>query len=84
MATNLSVGPKEAGTFCRRYSRRWQTENEYKSIKHDFLAKTSSKDYCVRLFYFVFAVLNRSPVSDENVTIFACVLILITRKSRMD
>ncbi|AFK21374.1 putative transposase (TCE33) [Haloferax mediterranei ATCC 33500] len=23
----------------------------------DFLAKTSSKDYCVRLFYFVFAVL---------------------------
>jgi IS4 transposase len=56
-ATNLSVGPKEAETFCRRYSRRWQIENEYKSIKNDFLAKTSSKDYRVRLFYFVFAVL---------------------------
>ncbi|WP_312620714.1 MULTISPECIES: transposase [Halobacteriales] len=56
-ATNLRVGPDEAETFCRRYSRRWQIENEYKSIKHDFLAKTSSKDYCVRLFYFVFAVL---------------------------
>jgi len=51
-ATNLSVGPKEAETFCRRYSRRWQIENEYKSIKNDFLAKTSSKDYRVRLFYF--------------------------------
>ncbi len=37
--------------------RRWQIENEYKSIKYDFLAKTSSKDYRVRLFYFVFAVL---------------------------
>lgn len=56
-ATNLSVGPKEAETFCRRYSRRWQIESEYKSIKNDFLAKTSSKDYRVRLFYFVFAVL---------------------------
>jgi hypothetical protein len=56
-ATNLSVGPDEAETFCRRYSRRWQIENEYKSIKGDFLAKTSSKDYRVRLFYFVFAVL---------------------------
>ena len=56
-ATNLRVGPKEAESFCRRYSRRWQIENEYKSIKNDFLAKTSSKDYRVRLFYFVFAVL---------------------------
>nr|WP_284014887.1 transposase [Halobaculum sp. DT92] len=56
-ATNLRVRPDEAETFCRRYSRRWQIENEYKSIKHDFLAKTSSKDYRVRLFYFVFAVL---------------------------
>ncbi|WP_136718344.1 transposase [Halorientalis salina] len=56
-ATNLRVGPNEAETFCRRYGRRWQIESEYKSIKHDFLAKTSSKDYRVRLFYFVFAVL---------------------------
>lgn len=56
-ATNLRVGADEAETFCRRYSRRWQIENEYKSIKHDFLANTSSKDYRVRLFYFVFAVL---------------------------
>jgi hypothetical protein len=56
-ATNLNVGPDEAETFCHRYSRRWRIENEYKSIKNDFLAKTSSKDYRVRLFYFVFAVL---------------------------
>lgn len=56
-ATNLRVEADDAETFCRRYSRRWQIENEYKSIKGDFLAKTSSKDYRVRLFYFVFAVL---------------------------
>jgi len=51
------VRPNEAESFCRRYSRRWQIENEYKSIKNDFLAKTSSRDYRIRLFYFVFAVL---------------------------
>ena len=51
-------GPDEAETFCQRYSRRWQIESENKSIKGDFLAKTSSKDYRVRLFYFVFAVLS--------------------------
>lgn len=56
-ATNVRVGPEEVESFCRRYSRRWQIENGYKSIKHDFLAKTSSKDYRVRLFYFVFAAL---------------------------
>jgi len=56
-ATNLRVGPEEAETFCKRYSRRWQIESEYKSIKGDFLAKTSSKDYRVRLFYLVFALL---------------------------
>jgi len=56
VATNFPIGPEEAESFCRRYSRRWQTENEYMSIKNDFLAKTSSKDYRVRPFYFVFAV----------------------------
>ena len=56
-ATNLRVGPEEAESFCHRYSRHWQIENEYKFIKHDFLAKTSSKDYRVRLCYFVFAIL---------------------------
>ena len=57
LVTYLRVVSDVAETFCRRYSRRWQIENEYKSIKGDFLAKTSSKDYRVRLFYFVFAVL---------------------------
>jgi len=50
LATNLRVGPDEAETFCRRYSRRRQIENEYESTKHNFLARASSKDYRVRLF----------------------------------
>jgi hypothetical protein len=31
-ATNIRVGPDEGEAFCRRYSRRSQIENEYKSI----------------------------------------------------
>jgi len=56
-ATNRVVKPAEAEILCDRYSQRWQIENEYKSIKNDFLAKTSSRDYRVRLFYFLFAAL---------------------------
>jgi hypothetical protein len=56
-ATNVRVSADGAEAVCRRYSSRWQIKNEYKSIKNDFLAKTSSRDYRVRLFYFVFAVL---------------------------
>ena len=38
-ATNLRVGPEEAETFCRRYSRRWQIENEHRSMKDGFLTQ---------------------------------------------
>lgn len=66
-AANLRVGPDEAEMFCRRYSRRWQIESEYKSINGDFLAKTSSKDYRIRLFYLVSrcpcTVFDGSPTS---------------------
>lgn len=35
-------------------------QSEYKLIKHEFLAKTSSKDNRVRLFYFVFGALSHN------------------------
>ena len=56
-ATNCGrVEPDEIEGVCNRYSRRWDIENQYKSVKA-FLPKTSSKDYRVRLFSFTFAVL---------------------------
>ncbi|ACV48004.1 hypothetical protein GBQ70_12590 [Halomicrobium sp. ZPS1] len=55
--TNVAVSADDAEGFCRRYSDRWQIEKEYKTIKYDFLATTSSKDYRVRPSYFVFAAL---------------------------
>jgi len=52
----ISLDRREAKGLIDRYSRRWGIENSYKTIK-DFLAWTTSKDYCVRVFYFGFAVL---------------------------
>jgi hypothetical protein len=50
------VSPDEIVHVTNSYSRRWDIENQYKSMK-SFLPKTSSKDYRVRLFSFVFATL---------------------------
>ena len=50
------VEPDEIEAVCNRYSRRWDIENQYKSIKK-FLPRTSSTDYRVRLCNFVLATL---------------------------
>ncbi|MEF8907024.1 MAG: transposase, partial [Haloarculaceae archaeon] len=50
------VSPDEIKHVTNSYSRRWDIENQYKSVK-SFLPKTSSTDYRVRLFSFVFASL---------------------------
>jgi hypothetical protein len=50
------VEPDEIRHITNSYSRRWDIENQYKSLKA-FLPKTSSKDYRVRLFSFTFAAL---------------------------
>lgn len=55
--TNRDVSIEEARGWCETYRRRWHIENQYKTIKNEFLAATSSKDYRVRLFYFAFACL---------------------------
>jgi putative transposase len=39
------------------YSKRWGIETSYRVKKHSFRARTCSKNYHVRLFYFLFSVL---------------------------
>lgn len=39
------------------YGKRWGIETSYKVKKHSYLSKTVSKNYLVRLFYFLFSVL---------------------------
>ena len=51
-ATNMTCRPK---TVLRRYKKRWGIETSYR--EHNvFLAKTTSKDYRVRLLYYAVAV----------------------------
>ena len=51
-ATNMACRPK---TVLKRYKRRWGIETSYR--EHNvFLAKTTSKDYTVRLLYYAVAV----------------------------
>ena len=39
------------------YRRRWGVETSYRVKKHSYLPKTTSKDYLIRLFYFMFSAL---------------------------
>jgi len=51
-ATNMACRPR---TVLRRYKRRWGIETSYR--EHNvFLAKTTSKDYTVRLLYYAVAI----------------------------
>lgn len=56
-ATNMDhVDPSEIQGITRQYRRRWDIENQYKSIK-SFLPRTSSMDFRVRFLNFVFATI---------------------------
>ena len=50
------VDTDEIEPICNSYSRRWDIENQYKSIK-EFLPRTSSMDYRVRFTSFVLSAL---------------------------
>jgi len=39
------------------YGKRWGVETSYRIKKHSYLPKTTSKNYLIRLFYFMFSVL---------------------------
>ena len=39
------------------YGRRWDIESGYRVNKNNFFPKTTSKNYKVRLFYFLFSIL---------------------------
>lgn len=56
------------------YSRRWGIETSYRIKKHTFLPKTTSKNYFVRLFYFLFSVLLYNLWILADVLVFLAVL----------
>lgn len=53
-ATNLRVTEDNAKILFREYGKRWGIETSYR-VKQDFKARTTSKKYVVRFFYFMFS-----------------------------
>lgn len=59
-ATNIDFNENEvklAERLLTLYSKRWGIETSYRIKKHTFRGKTTSKNYKIRLFYFLFSVL---------------------------
>jgi len=55
--TNRSIAPEDAEAWVEHYANRWCIENEYRAIKQEFLARTSSTEHELRVYYFVFGIL---------------------------
>ena len=59
-ATNEHYDENDVGLADRLfylYSKRWGIETSYRVKKYSYRAKTTSKNYLIRLFYFMFSVL---------------------------
>jgi len=59
-ATNMRFNendPKLIQRLFLLYSKRWGIETSYRVKKHSYRPKTTSKNYIIRLFYFLFSVL---------------------------
>jgi len=54
--TNLNIPTQLTHHLFKLYSSRWSIETGYRKKEHDFKAKTTSKNYNIRLFYFLFSV----------------------------
>ncbi len=53
---NFDIAPCIAYRLYEMYSRRWGIETGYRNLDHDFQARTTSRNYHIRLFYFLFSV----------------------------
>lgn len=59
-ATNIEFSENDVNLAVRigkLYKKRWGIETSYRVKKHSFRGKTTSKNYMIRLFYFLFSVL---------------------------
>lgn len=56
-ATSLPLLLVYGGNLFSMYSQRWNVETGFRVIKHEFMARTTSKRYKLRLFFFMFSLL---------------------------
>ncbi len=55
-STNIKISEPIAFYLFKLYKARWGIETAYRQLEHDFKAKTTSKNYNIRLFYFLFSI----------------------------
>jgi putative transposase len=55
-STNIKISESIAHYLFRFYQARWGIETGHRNLDHDFKARTTSKNYNIRLFYFLFSV----------------------------
>ncbi|MDD5331477.1 MAG: transposase [Candidatus Nanoarchaeia archaeon] len=54
-STNLDMPVPLTHYLFRFYSARWGIETKYRQLEHDFKPRTTSKNFHIRLFYFLFS-----------------------------
>jgi putative transposase len=92
-ATNLGVTEDNAGLLFQEYSnrcdddllfkeygKRWGIETSYRVKKHEFRARTTSKKYVVRLFYFMFSTCLYNLWVLGNILISSAILKFVPKK----
>ena len=80
-ATNLNIGLKRRLLYLYDlYGKRWGIETSYRIIDHDFKARTTSRKYVVRLFYFLFCVLLYNLWILANVLLASLIFGFVPRK----
>lgn len=52
---NFDIHPVIAFKLYSLYSKRWGIETSYRNIEHDVKPRTTSRNYNIRLFYFLFS-----------------------------
>lgn len=52
---NFDIAPQIAYRLYGLYGKRWGIETSYRNLEFDFKPKTTSKNYHIRLFYFLFS-----------------------------
>lgn len=79
-ATNINVDNRRRIPSLRElYGKRWGIETAYRIKDHDFKARTTSRKYVVRLFYFLFCVLLYNLWVLVNLLLASCIFRFIPR-----
>ena len=78
-ATNLDVNERNVKAICNRYRKRWGIETSYR-VQDNLLPKTTSKNYIVRLFYFLFSVCLYNLWVLANIVVGVLILKFIPNK----